>query len=827
MKTNKIFYGDCLQMFKMLPDDSVDVIVTDPPYLLNVTRRNHGNLTKYQTDLESMSNGITTGVLDEMNRVCKTGKMFIFCSKDQLPILGNYFIGKGFYCMPIPWHKRNVPPLCGNTYLSDTEHILCVSKKIEDIIEAIFYLTSANLKDKELWGHPTIKPQSIIEDLITRISKPGDLVLDPYMGSGTTAVACIATGRNFIGAEIDKNFYDICMNRINTALAEQEIELDSVDINMRLNTIHNQPYVEGIKHIPDASIDMAILDLDHLPTAAIESETNDTGVPIDKLEELIRVMKKINIYIWCSNKELFGIMNYFIGIGCSYNLLYWHKTGVDSESSTKYLLYFRRGGVPLGGTYNTKRTYHITDLRTEHMESWNDPDIKPLKMTENIIINSSKENDIILDCTAGSGTVEVACINQNRNYIAFEESKDLYDTANRRIAEKLESDKPKYDCEVVCFSEIDKHAIQSYTAIHNVSPEKNLGDITKVSLDNIPELSCLVGGSPYQDFSVSGNPEGALWTCNSCGHKYNPLIVDYTERNFCPECHTQDIEKTHSSFLVHWLEILRNKNPKFMVYENVKALTTIFKDTFDSFKQEIESYGYNVYDKVLNCKDYGIPQNCERVFLIAIRKDLDNRKFVFPEALPRTRTVSDFLEDCSELFANTDQNILIDESIMPSVKRNVERDAEKIIASDQNIFRMECTASFQHNRVGVKCVPALCAVCSGSLVLQTLSTPNGDKHYIKKMSPKEAFRFMGFDDTDYEKAAAVVCKSSLYKQAGNSTPVNVLYAILKNLFKEMPYLFEDLKLGHFFSGIGSFEKAFEKLITEVNAETDTQEFMAA
>ena len=97
-----------------------------------------------------------------------------------------------------------------------------------------------------------------------------------------------------------------------------------------------------------------------------------------------------------------------------------------------------------------------------------------------------------------------------------------------------------------------------------------------------------------------------------------------------------------------------------MVYENVKALTTIFKDTFDSFKQEIESYGYNVYDKVLNCKDYGIPQNCERVFIIAIRKDLDNRKFVFPEALPRTRTVSDFLEDCSELFANTDQNILID-----------------------------------------------------------------------------------------------------------------------------------------------------------------------
>lgn len=825
MKTNTISQGDCLQMLKMLPDDSVDAIVTDIPYLLNVTKRKHSNLTKYQEELESMSNGIPNEVLDEMIRVCKTGKMRIFCSMKQIPILGNHFKGKGLHTKPIPWHKTNISPLCGNTYPPDTEHILCVSKNKEDIPDKLYH-TGTNRKDKKIWGHPTIKPQSIIEDLIIQISKPGDLVLDPYMGSGTTAIACIATGRDFIGAEIDKAYYDICMDRINTTLAEQKIELDSVDISVRLNTVHNQSYVENIKHIPDASIDMAILDLDRVAIIE-ETESNDTKVSIETLEELIRIMKKINIYVWCSDEELLGIMNFFIEKGCNYNLLYWHKMGDNLDVSTKYLLYFRQRGVPLGGSFKTKRTYHITDFKMEEIEKWNDPDIKPLKMTENIIINSSKENDIILDCTAGSGTVEVACINQNRNYIAFEESKDLYDTANRRIAEKLESDKPKYDCEVVCFSEIDKHAIQSYTAIHNVSPEKNLGDITKVSLDNIPELSCLVGGSPYQDFSVSGNPESALWTCNSCGHKYNPLIVDYTERNFCPECHTQDIEKTHSSFLVHWLEILRNKNPKFMVYENVKALTTIFKDTFDSFKQEIESYGYNVYDKVLNCKDYGIPQNCERVFLIAIRKDLDNRKFVFPEALPRTRTVSDFLEDCSELFSNTDQNILIDESIMPSVKRNVERDAEKIIASDQNIFRMECTASFQHNRVGVKCVPALCAVCSGSLVLQTLSTPNGDKHYIKKMSPKEAFRFMGFDDTDYEKAAAVVCKSSLYKQAGNSTPVNVLYAILKNLFKEMPYLFEDIKLGHFLSGIGAFEKAFEKLMTEINAETDTQKLIAA
>ena len=86
---------------------------------------------------------------------------------------------------------------------------------------------------------------------------------------------------------------------------------------------------------------------------------------------------------------------------------------------------------------------------------------------------------------------------------------------------------------------------------------------------------------------------------------------------------------------------------------------------------------------------------------------------------------------------------------------------------------------------------------------------------------------MGFDDIDYAKAAAVVSKNQIYKQAGNSIAVNVVYAVLKNLFEAMPYLFENIKFGHFFSGIGAFEKAFEKIMAEINQQEMAQNQKAA
>ena len=88
---------------------------------------------------------------------------------------------------------------------------------------------------------------------------------------------------------------------------------------------------------------------------------------------------------------------------------------------------------------------------------------------------------------------------------------------------------------------------------------------------------------------------------------------------------------------------------------------------------------------------------------------------------------------------------------------------------------------------------------------------------IRKLTPKECFRLMGFSDENFEAAENVVSNSQLYKQAGNSIVVDVLYYILVELYKAMPYLFDDLKLSSFFSGIGAFEIALNRLYESINS----------
>lgn len=139
---------------------------------------------------------------------------------------------------------------------------------------------------------------------------------------------------------------------------------------------------------------------------------------------------------------------------------------------------------------------------------------------------------------------------------------------------------------------------------------------------------------------------GAAWSCKDCGHTYNPLEAHYTKRDKCPLCGSTNIEKTRSSLLVEWLRFLREKKPRFAIYENVKNIVGArFKSTFDLFVKELEDYGYNVYWQILNAKHYGIPQNRERVYCVIVRKDLDNGKFHFPAPIPLKKSLADMLED--------------------------------------------------------------------------------------------------------------------------------------------------------------------------------------
>ena len=359
--------------------------------------------------------------------------------------------------------------------------------------------------------------------------------------------------------------------------------------------------------------------------------------------------------------------------------------------------------------------------------------------------------------------------------------------------------------ELVSFSEIDRNAVKSYCAIHNVSSNKNIGDINFIDENTVKPFNFMVGGTPCQDFSIGGQRKGAVWKCKNCGIEYNPLTVKAKNRNRCPACGSENIEKTRSSLLVEWLRILEKVKPEVAIYENVKnILSKGFEKTFTLFIDELNQNGYNAYFNVLNSKDYGIPQNRERIYVVIIKKTIDNGLFKFPERVQEKLCINNFLMpiDAGPFYeSKIAPGIFIDKSVKPSVRLIYERDSALISESDKEMFQCKCKSGFQDCKVGIKVAPTLRAGNPHTAVF--------DGKHIRKLLPIENFRLMGFSDSDYDKCRRVgVSDSQIYKQSGNSIVVNVLVNIYAELYKAMPFLFEDIRLGSFFSGIGAFEKAF-------------------
>ena len=220
---NKIYQGDCLKVLKTFPNDCVDLIITDPDYDISVC---HGSgafgVEKKITfkQIEGISKGFNYDVLNDFCRVLKKINIYIFCSKNQIPYLLDYFVTKrGCYFDWVPWHKTNPVPTCNNKYLPDTEHCLFFREKGVPLYgdyssKKTYFLSQSNKKDKKLWGHPTIKPLSRIEDFVKNSSKEGDIILDPFMGSGTTAIAAKKLNRNYLGIEINPEYIEIIKKRL-------------------------------------------------------------------------------------------------------------------------------------------------------------------------------------------------------------------------------------------------------------------------------------------------------------------------------------------------------------------------------------------------------------------------------------------------------------------------------------------------------------------------------------------------------------------------------------------------------------------------------------
>ncbi len=222
MELNVVYNEDCLEGMKQIPNKSVDLVITDPPYLIDTVGSGlYSQKDKqYIKELNFMKDGFSKEILDEICRVMKKINLYIFCSQKQIIPLLDYFVReKKCNWNIITWHKTNPIPACGNKYLTDTEYVLFFREKGVKIYgdyqtKFTYYLTPLNQKDKIKYNHPTIKPLNIIQNFIINSSKEGEIVLDPFMGSGTTAIACINTNRNYIGFEIDKGYYDIILERI-------------------------------------------------------------------------------------------------------------------------------------------------------------------------------------------------------------------------------------------------------------------------------------------------------------------------------------------------------------------------------------------------------------------------------------------------------------------------------------------------------------------------------------------------------------------------------------------------------------------------------------
>ena len=377
-------------------------------------------------------------------------------------------------------------------------------------------------------------------------------------------------------------------------------------------------------------------------------------------------------------------------------------------------------------------------------------------------------------------------------------------------------DRLKINYELIGYSEIDKYASKSYSAIHKVSESLNFGDITKINEKELPkDIDLITYGFPCQDISIAGKMRGMKLICNKCGIEIE-IPDGYTEKIkqgkicCCKKCDTE-MKLTRSGLFFEALRIIEETQPRVAIAENVKALTSKkFSEQFKIVLDSLESAGYNNYWKVLNAKDFGVPQNRERVFIVSIRKDIDSGNFEFPQPIPLQLRLRDLLER----EETVDKKYYLSESRIVSLIEHKRRNKEKgngfgarfmtendiassVVTSPdksagQYLIVKEATKkgyaeAFAGDSINLEQPNSKTRRGRvGRGVAQTLTTSPQqvtvtNNLQLRKLTPLECFRLMGFDDEDFKHAAAFNSDNQLYKQAGNSIVVQVFQALIANI----------------------------------------------
>ena len=214
-----IYLGDAYELIKQIPDKSIDLILTDPPYVLDPIAGGGmpRSVQSYKKKLDEADilNGFDYSILDEFVRVQKKVNCYIWCSRKQLNDLLNYFISRGYMYDVLMWCKKGSAPFYNDGYLKNKEYC-CFFRdhgatwKPKDYQSANgIYISPQNSADNKAYDHPTVKPLPFIERLVANSTNPNDIVLDPFCGTGTTLKACQNLNREYIGFEINEKYYNI------------------------------------------------------------------------------------------------------------------------------------------------------------------------------------------------------------------------------------------------------------------------------------------------------------------------------------------------------------------------------------------------------------------------------------------------------------------------------------------------------------------------------------------------------------------------------------------------------------------------------------------
>ncbi|MBR8465139.1 DNA (cytosine-5-)-methyltransferase [Campylobacter sp. faydin G-140] len=287
--------------------------------------------------------------------------------------------------------------------------------------------------------------------------------------------------------------------------------------------------------------------------------------------------------------------------------------------------------------------------------------------------------------------------------------------------------------------EIDEKAAETYNLFFD--DNRNYGDLTKLEINKVPDFDFMIAGFPCQTFSIVGKRAG--------------------------------FEDERGQIIYYLIKIMKQKKVKYFILENVKGLLNHNKgNTFKTIKSELESIGYNIYYKVLNSFDYGVPQMRERIYIIGFKKEYDNGKFEFPIKNISKKNFDYFLDKENNLELD-----ILDKTFQKylSNKYNYNKFTNEEVLSWEN-FVIDWRQS--DLRRYDKTFPTLRTGRHGLLYIKN--------NKIKRLNGYEALLLQGFPKHIAEKIKKYKLNNNkVLSQAGNAMTVNVIDSIVKEMIKNI------------------------------------------